>query len=548
MPSGPDTEPSPKKGEPKLQEGRIQKSRVKKAEAKSPNYRINGRTFACEGCKNGHRVSKCTHALQRPLHMTNDPGRPSADQRRHCDCPKQCSCTKKKCKCARNCTCTQIMYMLVYIPVEDGEQQQEKDQGEWRIGKEVITDLKGNALSAEEIEGRAQLKFLQQNGKTSRASTVGTGTLSPPSESTRGTTMDLSNQEADNEITGLKESSKPGCCRHRKNMEHQSPSRVVKKEEIVGPPSSRPQCNCGPGCKCAFCLDHPNNQTSQRIAQQRAAQFAENDLNVPGVSLMGVGSLDYQEAHLSCMGTSPQFAWHTSPNPSSLELQNLFGHDSVTSRGYCLSYPVKGYSTAFDQTQYPQSMPILTEPPYQSHLNPSSLDLGIDPMATNPSLLTMQHSTNVMPQGFLHDQQTSTGQLLPSPSLHDQTFFPDHAIGQATVAGIYGMGNTGTEWNVPIYPPATQVLTPDWCPDPPLQDQMRLQYSSPEVPRLSSATDSPFSSIGMAVASQVRTNGLGPGPQHFQYGFPAAMPTETRSTDIEAYHDSGTNTAQAYPT
>src|SRR5271154_2780670 len=196
----------------KIQDGRVEKSRARKGESKLPNYSIAGRTFACQSCKKGHRVSKCTHALERPVHMTNDPGRPSADQKRHCDCPKQCSCTKKNCKCARNCMCTQVMYILVHVPFENQAENTETS-GEWRIDKEVITDLKGNRLSEEEIQERARLKLMQK-------SEIDVHRLNHPEARSLSLPTSSASSVANRLPLSAENTSTKCCCQHRTAIGH----------------------------------------------------------------------------------------------------------------------------------------------------------------------------------------------------------------------------------------------------------------------------------------------------------------------------------------
>ena len=309
--------------------GRVEKSRVKRPDTKSANYSIAGRTYACDSCKKGHRVSKCTHALQRPVHMTNDPGRPSADQKRHCDCPKQCSCTKKNCKCDRTCLCTQLMYMLVYVPFTKGREEQENVVGEWRVDREVITDLKGNQLSLSEIRSREEKKQRQPGDGRSKVADTRTTPLQKPSSLTDTTKPSISKVS--------------NCCSHKQAIKTNA---VPKTPIIVSQPSdaARRLCDCGSACACAFCLDHPNNSVSQDIARQKAtAYFAQEP---PERSIKTDDFADHlMPARGSCMGTSPQFAMLNNSNPSSMELSNAFGTDSTSQNGYFLSYPLTMFQT-----------------------------------------------------------------------------------------------------------------------------------------------------------------------------------------------------------
>ena len=339
---------SPPPSEHKVQDGRVQKPGAKKKkDGIVPNYSINGRTFACEGCKNGHRVSKCTHAAQRPVLMTNDPGRPSADQKRRCDCPKTCQCTKKNCKCDRNCTCMQTMYILVYVPLGGKENDDEKQKGEWRIGRTIITDLKGKELTEEEIALRKQEKSRPQHGRAGRIGMLGAAIGKPPAQTSPTRCAAPVSIKTKGSAELPVDTPKPGCC-GRKNIQNQPPVIEVKNEHI-GPAQPKPllgHCTCGDNCGCAICLDHPNNAASHRMVRQRAAEFSGNGLYVQGSEVEQSRPTIAEAKSLSCMGTIPQFAWHTNPDPSAADLQTLFGADNMVDGGYFISYPVHGYSFA----------------------------------------------------------------------------------------------------------------------------------------------------------------------------------------------------------
>jgi hypothetical protein len=376
--------------------------------------------------------------------MTNDPGRPSADQKRHCDCPRSCTCTKKNCKCDRQCTCMQTMYMLVYVPVGEKESDEEKQKGEWKIDREVITDLKGNKLSPEEIELRRQGKSRQQ-GRPSRAGTLGAvnGRLSSQGSATRvATPVSIKTDES---AAVSASTPKSGCC-HRKNIQDDRPITEVKNENPPPAQARRPRgtCNCGDNCACAMCLDHPNNPTSHSIIQ-RAAQFGGN------VSSMRVNALDQgvhtplEEKNLSCMGTNPQFAWHTHPDPSVADLQTIFGTDNATTHGYYLAYPVSGHSftPAAHEASCCTSMMPSNHPELSSHQASSQFLPFVGP---NSELLSPPHPHSnqdfAIPQGF-PEHITSPTDFPPLLNLGGETFQPEPYVGQATVAGVYGMGN---EW------------------------------------------------------------------------------------------------------
>jgi hypothetical protein len=370
----------------KIQNGRIEKAKTKK-ESKVPTYRIGGRTFACEACKKGHRVSKCTHASERPVSMTHDPGRPSGDQKRHCDCPKQCSCTKKNCKCDRNCSCTQKMYMLVYVPMKDGDTGERDKEGEWKIDQEVITDLQGKKLTDDEIKVRNKLKQLQQSAKS--------GALLPENSKPSPTIL-------------TDDSAPKSCCQHKKNIEEQKQPIPVPEEASNG--QRRPQCNCGTGCTCAFCLDHPNNQTSHLLAQQQAAYFSNQAYGQPQME----SSWAPLQVGGSCMGTNPRFAISNTPNPSHSQFQTLFPAAGPAGQGgYFISYPFTRFSP-------------LTQSPFIQPMH--------SPMIAKPI-------TGPPPTPYLSDASTPATLLQPSTSCCHASIETDFAAQEPPTADPFDFSN-----------------------------------------------------------------------------------------------------------
>lgn len=386
---------SPRASGRKVQNGRIEKPKAKK-ELKQPTYRIGGRTFACEACKKGHRVSKCTHASERPVSMTNDPGRPSGDQKRHCDCPKQCACTKKNCKCDRNCSCTQTMFMLVYVPMKDGEKAKE---GEWQIGQEVITDLQGKKLTEEEIRVRNELKQMQQTAKSS-VPPPGTLKVSPTTSSTG--------------------SPPKSCCQHKKNIEEQK--QPIPGPEAVAAGQRRPQCNCGTGCTCAFCLDHPNNQTSHFLAQQQAAYFSSQSYGQQQMH----PSWEPPQVGGSCMGTNPRFAVSNTPNPSQSQFQTLFPAVGPANQGgYFISYPFTRL-TGFVQPAFIQPMhsPMVATPTSNPPLTPYTTEsITLTPLV-QPSTSSCCHMSTEVNIPAQQDDPVA-----------DPFDFSDYDIGDAVASG-----------------------------------------------------------------------------------------------------------------
>ena len=395
-----------------IHNGRIAKDRLRRGVAKLPNYSIDGRTFACDSCKRGHRVSKCTHALQRPVHMTNDPGRPSSDQKRHCDCPKQCSCTKKTCKCERTCNCTQKMYILVYVPYDTDSDQDE--DGKWRIDREVITDLKGNQLSDQQIKDREQLKA---HLAAELCPVPGNGYNHHGNNGRRKVDKE-SNSASDSQG---QERPLTSCCTHKKAID--ASTNVEPASSVVYAPQSetsqsRPQCNCGSACACAFCLDHPNNTRSQDIAKRQAAHFTEQRYFD---STTWFTDLDPSlSSRTSCMGTAPQFAMFDIPNPSSTQLLDTFGPGSDARNGYLLSYPIR--------------VPSMTNPgaPYDLSGNRH----GVDLRTTN--ILDMAQPLSNIGNVALSPIPRSDLEYGQGPSHDNLLDFDGWAIGDASVRTFMG--------------------------------------------------------------------------------------------------------------
>lgn len=381
--------------------------------------------------------------------MTNDPGRPSADQKRHCDCPRTCSCTKKNCKCDRNCTCTQTMYMLVYVPMGDKESEEESQNGRWQIGHTVITDLKGNKLTDDEIKLRRREKSRQQQRRPSRAGTLGAvnDTLASQSSTTSfAAPVSIKTEES---ATLPASTPKSGCCQ-RKNTQDQQPMTTGKNEAAAPVQAKRPRghCNCGDSCGCAICLDHPNNAASHRMVQQRAAEFSSNELPLRG----NVANQSYrtypEEKGLSCMGTIPQFAWHNNPHPGPADLQKYFGVDQMADGGYFINYPVHGYpqnSAAPAGSCCSSSMPSGRRD-WSSRQGSSQFLPFVGPNAElleSPHLDSHQDFAN--PPAF-PEPVISQPDFPPSLTLGGEIFPPEPYVGQATVAGVYGMGDNWSDF------------------------------------------------------------------------------------------------------
>ena len=429
-----------------------EKPKSKKGTTK-PNYSINGRTYACESCKIGHRVSKCTHARNRPVLMTNDPGRPSADQKRHCDCPRQCSCSAK-CKCDRNCSCTQVRYMLVYVPFSNQYGEEEEERGEWKVDREIITDMKGNTLSQEEVQRRAKQRESQGGSRNTRSNILGLGQSSSPASRREHT----STSSAQSDLNGVSAAAPTeSCCSHRKNMQPMATAQMEsKKEKESSPASTRPKCNCGEGCICAFCLEHPNNKESHRMIQQQAAQFAQNT----STSHPQTTSMKSENGYESCMGTSPQFALHTGPDPSMNDLQNMFGDRA--GQGYLIRYPVRPYSPVpnTDEGEARSNGPPLPQPARRDQPTQQS-EPPLPKVANNLNALSSPTAAtfgDYLGPDALFSMPMSSNQEYLTSNMNSPNAFTDTYVGQGTIAGVF---DTGGDWSMHGGMSGVQQ-TPNW--------------------------------------------------------------------------------------
>lgn len=307
---------------------------------------IDGITYTCAACRAGHRVGVCKHAKERPMRATHPPGRPAsgATKKIVCDCPKNCSCARKGCRCPRNCSCTQDMYLLVYVPgaQEPDNSQADEESGSWKLGKQVITDLKGNLLTAEEVEKRQQQKLAQKAEKESAK------------------TFPITPAIPEGQI--LLQSSTPKaepkhCCKASQPSEPPPQDTAPLAQTMTAPPrpASTQGCFCGTNCSCAFCPSHPNNHTSQNLARQQALLFSQQQQHSDSNQFMHtLHNLQTPQIN-SCMGQQPMFAMsHLPMRPTPASFQQAF---PLAAPGYMLAYPMRGhFGRSISQT--PMGPPI----------------------------------------------------------------------------------------------------------------------------------------------------------------------------------------------
>ena len=137
----------------------------------------------------------------------------------------------------------------------------------------------------------------------------------------------------------------------------------------------------------------------------------------------------------------------------------MFGQDATTCRGYCLSYPVNGYpSTPAAPGGHCCSSTISTNHPDSSGLGGSSqflpfVDPNADFLSTPHALPNQDFTTATIP---LPEQSTQRTHFSDPFNFESDMFQAEHCVGQATIAGVYGMGDDWADFC------ASQPMTPRW--------------------------------------------------------------------------------------
>lgn len=268
---------------------------------------IDGKTYACQACKTGHRVATCTHFKTKPLTPTNPPGRPASGVEKKKKCRCACPCSTKGCKCGKNCHCTLQMWVVVQIPNTD----------KYKLDREVITDLKGLPLDDDEVERRR---------KMAEAATRPNSKLATPS---------LDRSRANSVTVTSPSQAKPvasgGCCKHKEKAEKQ-------KEAVVSitatAQKSAKQCNCGADCTCGFCPEHPNNAFTTNLLRQQVRRLEPQDKEYLQTPLPFESTMPLD---MSCMGGLPQLTQYQFWGVPSLD---EFSQFLPAPGGFTMAYPV----------------------------------------------------------------------------------------------------------------------------------------------------------------------------------------------------------------
>ena len=413
---------SPLRGVSRVEDGRVKKLKASYKSEIPAVQNINGKTYACESCKRGHRVHKCDHGKTRPISETNQPGRPSAGQKRGCNCPRNCACTTKTCKCERDCACAQEAFLIVrlenpaMISMESTSTPKpvwEDAEGHQMTLKQVWADANGKEIDNEEYQARQRrMKEREDEAKVApKSSCCGSGKPRDEPDSPKGG------------------------CRHRQNVAAIQPH---PGHLLPGPPQQQlpPQsnreswmatCSCGSGCSCLYCPDHPNNATSINHAQQQVKALTEQAV-IGGHALTPVPSITDTTSR-SCMGTLPTFFLsHT----SDVSQQNFPQHfpDTMSPHGIYLAYPVLRH----DWTNEP-----LNSHCSSLHSPPSAMTMSPGESGTLGGLLNDMPPSLHIPNEINGIWNFSSGQLGDNAfswTELDASYGTDYNIGPATVASI----------------------------------------------------------------------------------------------------------------
>jgi len=327
----------PKTG--RVEDGKIRKLKPNSKTEFTPIQQFNGKTYACESCKRGHRVNKCDHGRTRPISETNQPGRPSAGQKRGCHCPRNCACTTKTCKCQRDCSCTQEAFLIVRV---DGPQiisreatsspkpvWEDANENRWTL-KKVWADANGKEIDDQEYQERKRRLKEREDGVVS--------------------TPDIPKSSCCGSKKPKEETQSPlppavGGCRHRQNLEKQPEQDSLAPTAVdmgtATKESWKAACSCGSGCSCLYCPDHPNNATSINHAQQQVKNLAEQAL--PEFDGLMPVSFMPETNSTSCMGGRPTFFLSRTPNVSQQAMQQFFP-DLADPNAIYLRYPISQHS------------------------------------------------------------------------------------------------------------------------------------------------------------------------------------------------------------
>jgi hypothetical protein len=355
-----------------------QLARAKKNSKKTdqtPKQYFAGQTYACQACKNGHRVRTCNHGRTKPIAPTNQPGRPSSGSKRKCSCPKNCDC-KYNCKCDKNCLCMQKMYLIVLVSQPDAKDTPrsnspmppvwDTEDGQKETLKPVWTDISGQMLSPAEVDRRKRETEEREQGRS-----IPGGCCSSKNTQDAPTTAPT---------TG---------CRHREAIK-QEQSTPIPDPALLNPATAS-RCTCGTSCQCKLCPEHPNNAATKQYTAQTLDFMTSQNSYMPANSMM-MGSMYTPDVpQESCMGGQPRF-YLTRQQPTQQDFHTFF--PGATNGDYVMSYPIDRtawpmsppqimnsamQNQYFDAPMQQQQQPVMPSlPPDNIQFDDSFLDVGID--------------------------------------------------------------------------------------------------------------------------------------------------------------------------
>ncbi|KIW99473.1 uncharacterized protein Z518_11212 [Rhinocladiella mackenziei CBS 650.93] len=422
---------TPPKSTARVEDGKIRKLKAASKSDSPAIQHFNGKTYACESCKRGHRVHKCDHGKTRPISETNQPGRPSGGQKRGCQCPRNCACTTKTCKCERDCACTQEMYLIVRL-----DSPQVINREATSTPKPVWEDAHGNKMTLKKVWADANGKEIddeEYQDRKRRMKEREEGVASPP----HVVQSPCCSSKKPKEEPESPPSISSGGCRHRQNVaaiqphsDSLAPDPPPHQAKIANDPWMS-ACSCGSGCSCLYCPDHPNNATSINHTQQQVKHLAEHAYT-GGEGLMPMSFVP-DSSSTSCMGGRPSFFLSRTPGVSQQQLQRFFPENFDPNAIY-LTYPIQQHSW----TNQPVSA-------HCSHVHSPSGVMAATPETSDAYVDSLNDlSSQSIPWDLLPNDSNGTWNFSDG-QLGDTSFSwidldasrgTDYSIGQATVASM----------------------------------------------------------------------------------------------------------------
>ncbi|RMZ91730.1 hypothetical protein DV736_g1064, partial [Chaetothyriales sp. CBS 134916] len=333
----------------------------------------DGKTYACNACKRGHRVKLCDHGKAGKLvSATNQPGRPSSGSDRKCTCPKSCKCAGN-CKCVKDgCLCVQQVFLVVALksrpkPVWINQEPEQTPQwtdenGEQKTLNPVYTDLKGNILSPEEAKAREEEKERRRNEPATAIPRKPSCCSSKPAK-----------VQVHDEASPT---PSPGCRHKNTHIPSQPPIAMSEAPKVSIPRQVPSRCTCGAKCQCTLCPEHPNNTaTRQYNAQQLNAMAANpNGTYIPTQTMVNGQLFKPEVPQGSCMGGEASY-FLTREQPTLDDFHRLF--PDFSSDDFVLTYPMDTSTHTYTHMNNMASAAVPSLP---------DIHMPIDPLATMPPL------------------------------------------------------------------------------------------------------------------------------------------------------------------